>query len=139
MDIIIDPNCSRNMNPDVTLYSSSGPDIIKTPVAAQATQISMALRHQHGPRRQPRLLALPGPSMVSRTIGIDTDISFCMATDPGMVLRSIPGLDNTMAGPMWQYRSSRSAWLWWQQGPWTILVRECFLKMFSFKSNLNTS
>lgn len=139
MDIIIDPNCSRNMDPDVTLYSNSGPDIIITLVAAQATQINMALRHQHGPRRQPVLLALPGPSMLSRTIGIHTDISSCMATDPGMVLSSIPGLDNTTAVPMWQYRSPRSAWLWWQQGPWIILVKECFLKIFSFKSNLNAN
>ena len=42
MDIITDPNCSRTMDPDMA-SRSLGPDITMDPVAAQGTQISVAL------------------------------------------------------------------------------------------------
>ena len=43
MDIIIDTNCSRTMDPDMAIGRSLGPDITMDPVAAQGTQINMAL------------------------------------------------------------------------------------------------
>lgn len=43
MDSITDPSCDKALDPDMTLYNNSVPDVIMAPLAAQVTQIYMAL------------------------------------------------------------------------------------------------
>lgn len=43
MDINTDPSCNRIMDPDMAVRSSLGSDVTMALVAAQVTQISMAL------------------------------------------------------------------------------------------------
>lgn len=42
MDSITDPSCGKALDPDMTLYDNSVPDVIMATVAAQVTQIYMA-------------------------------------------------------------------------------------------------
>lgn len=47
---------------------------------------SVVLKHQHVPRWQPRPWAFTWPSMITGTVGINTDPGCHKATDTGMVL-----------------------------------------------------
>ena len=101
MDIIPEPRCGKNMDPDVALGSNQGPDTTMAP-RQQCYQIRMA----------PAVASLSDTNMVSgvcpdswhlhisRITGatdINLDPGFCWATDADMALFISPGPDNTMA------------------------------------------
>ncbi|KAL6036658.1 hypothetical protein STEG23_005376 [Scotinomys teguina] len=99
-----DPGCSRSMDPDMALGCASSQDA--TMALGGSTwhsdlygpSGSMTLRHQHGPRCQPRPLASVWPLVVTGPKDINSDPGCGRSqTYLDIALGSMSGPDNVMA------------------------------------------
>lgn len=79
------------------LSISSGPDVIMDGPGGSTghsdhygSEGSMALGRQHYLRRLTRPWASAGPSVVTETMDINSDIGSCRAVDPDMLLAAVP-------------------------------------------------
>lgn len=102
MDINTNPDCSRPMDLVMVLGSNLGLGVTMVPGEStghpdwHGPHSSMALGYQHGPRCQPRFLALAQSSMVSGATYINIAPEWSRVMDPDMALDCSSGPDSIM-------------------------------------------